>query len=203
MLRSNINGELHHVVPGRLLLFPPPADSLPPGQQWADDDGRRSFGPGFYADLFAHLGVAAVLRLDPPAATDPPAAFAAAGIPVLDVTTRAAAAVGSDAGADAAGQPPSLAMLDRLVALMDAAPGLVALQLRAGDDGARALVAAYIARRCQPPTPPCSPTGRRRRSGPALSGGGGGGMEAREAMAWLHMAWPCPVSGWRCAKEEQ
>jgi hypothetical protein len=225
-LRSHINGQLFHIVPGRLLAFPCPVAGLAPGQKWADTDGRRAFGPGFYADLFHHLGVSAVLCLDPAAAAYDPAAFAAAGIPVIDIVprdaaaaataasasppdTEAAGACGGGGGGDGgvagiartesgAGQAASLAALDRLVQTMDAAPGLVALQFPAADAGARALVAAYIARRSQPPQPRSpvgarSPTGRRRRSAEA----GPGGFEAAEAVAWLHMARPCPFGGWR------
>jgi hypothetical protein len=91
---------------------------------------------------------------------------------------------------------------------MDAAPGLVALHFAADDNHARALIAAYIAaiaRRLQPPStaPPASPTGRRSRRAAAASAcaarAAADGFEPHEAVAWLHVAHPCPGAGWRAA----
>ena len=66
---DSTNGGVHIVAPGQLLLFTDPVD-LPDQQQWAvvvsdQDDGScsRRFSPAFYADLFADLGVAAVVCL--------------------------------------------------------------------------------------------------------------------------------------------
>ncbi len=202
---SHLNGQVYQVIPGRLLIFPTPAGDLPVGQHWADADCHRTFAPSFYADLFGHLGVSTVLRLDAGADYDP-AAFLAAGIAVADVTPAAprpdpAAAATARRGAAAEPPPPSLATLDRLVRLMDSARGLVAVHFSAADAGARALVAAYIARRARPPpaaAPPSSPGTRRRRdSPPAAAAASEGGFEADEAVAWLHVTRPYPVGGWR------
>jgi hypothetical protein len=67
---SPANGEVHFVVPGRILLFKPPSSALPPGAQWADGDGERRFSPAFFADLLDYLGVSLVVPCDD-AAYDP------------------------------------------------------------------------------------------------------------------------------------
>jgi hypothetical protein len=60
---------LYIVVPGRFLLFHTPASDIPSGQQWLDVDGKRRFGPGFYADLLGDMGVTQVqLEIDMTAA---------------------------------------------------------------------------------------------------------------------------------------
>jgi hypothetical protein len=93
-------------------------------------------------------------------------------------------------------------MLDRLLRLMDSTPGLIAVHFPASDAGARALVAAYIARRAPPPpAAPQSPVpGRRRRRDSdvaAAAASSEGGFAADEAVAWLHMTRPHAVGGWR------
>eukprot|EP00291_Cryptomonas_curvata_P020066 CAMPEP_0172165784 /NCGR_PEP_ID=MMETSP1050-20130122/8609_1 /TAXON_ID=233186 /ORGANISM="Cryptomonas curvata, Strain CCAP979/52" /LENGTH=284 /DNA_ID=CAMNT_0012836303 /DNA_START=22 /DNA_END=873 /DNA_ORIENTATION=+ len=80
---SPINGSIHPLIPGRVLLFESTDDDLGHGRMWADKDGRRCFSSAFHADLLAHLGAAAVVSFDDP--DDDPdnargAAFAAAGI---------------------------------------------------------------------------------------------------------------------------
>ena len=60
------NGGVVAVVPGRFLLFPTPAATLPLGCDWADDgpDGKRRFGPDFCAALLVDMGAAVVVGLD-------------------------------------------------------------------------------------------------------------------------------------------
>ena len=85
---DSTNGGVHIVAPGQLLLFTSPVD-LPDQQQWAfvvsDDDGScsRRFSPAFYADLFADLGVAAVVCLTE--STTSSAGFAARDIEARDL----------------------------------------------------------------------------------------------------------------------
>ena len=132
--RSDANGEVRHVLPGRLLLFHSPRLDLPPGQHWADDArGARGFAPAFYADLFDYFGVAVVLRLEPPAGRDAPDEYARRRISVVDLREGPAAFSGG-------GGRLSFAELDRFVRHMDAAPGLVALQCPRGDPHARTLI---------------------------------------------------------------
>jgi hypothetical protein len=121
------NGNLHVLIPGKLLLCPTPAP-LPPGQDWADEsrDGQaatRRFSAGFLGALLADLGASAVAglgRVDG-------AAAAALGECELDV---------HDLGLDLA-LPALLPALDRLLAVSRAAPGPVALC--GGDEGAAGL----------------------------------------------------------------
>ena len=86
---DSTNGGVHIVAPGQLLLFTDPVD-LPDQQQWAvvvsdQDDGScsRRFSPAFYADLFADLGVAAVVCLTE--STTSSAAFTARDIEARDL----------------------------------------------------------------------------------------------------------------------
>ena len=75
---------MYAVLPGELLLFRAPSlrlachdagrdtpaasasasASSSAAAPWQDDAGVREFGPRYYAELFADLGVAAVVRLD-------------------------------------------------------------------------------------------------------------------------------------------
>ena len=162
MMSSVVNGQIYFVIPGRLLLFTSPRLGLPPGQQWIDVDGRREFAPAFYADLFEYLGVAAVLRLDSAAAYDP-VDFTRRRIRVADLRdpgsddpTAANGANATAAGDDAGDWRLSFGELDRLMAHMDATPGLVAVHFPAKDPHARTLIGAYIAR-CMRPGAGCPP----------------------------------------------
>jgi hypothetical protein len=181
---SRINGGLHIVIPGALLLFRADYDDSAPS--WRDVGPAREFSTGFYASLFAEMGASAVLALDP-AAYDP-APFAAAGLVHLhlhpadaaagtDADAANAAAAGDATGTDAAtaaGRPPgllSLHAMDRFAAVVDAADGGPVAAHLAGDDAglreqAAGLVCAYLA--------------SRRLLGP------------REAAAWLCLCWPGP-----------
>ncbi len=113
------NGDIHPVVPGKILCFPTPA-MLPPGVQWADipfadaipAPAARHFSADFLADLLADLGVAVAVCLSP--ADYDRAAFLARGIAVEDLDLDPAA-------------PHMLRALDRFRALADAAPGPIAL----------------------------------------------------------------------------
>jgi hypothetical protein len=169
-----------------------PAGDLPAGQPWADADGRRAFAPSFYADLFHHLGVAAVLRLHPDADCDP-AAFLAAGIPVADVAP-APAAPADPAAPPGGGGGPSLAELDRLVRLMDSATGLVAIPVPPADARACALIAACIA--CRPPAPLTrahkSPDTGPGRTGNRLRHGDRDSEPAKRQRGWRRASSPAP-----------
>ena len=59
------NGNLHEVVPGKLIAFQSPADLG--GAEYRDHaDGARSFSPGFYATVLRDMGAEAVVRLSEP-----------------------------------------------------------------------------------------------------------------------------------------
>jgi hypothetical protein len=128
---SPLNGGVHIVIPGKLVIIPNPAD-LPDGQLWEDahsDAGAtRAFSASFHADLLLHLDVHLVANFscsdtDGPnaratAATD---AFEAAGLACEDVLLPP----GSPAGS-------LLRAHDRLMTLVRATSGAIALQCGGG-----------------------------------------------------------------------
>ena len=64
-----LNGCLHVIIPSRLIAFQCPcnlSDLAPDNNgQWHDTEGRRYFGPAFYADLLGgDFGVEVVVRCD-------------------------------------------------------------------------------------------------------------------------------------------
>lgn len=75
---NNVNGDVHIIAPGTLILFRKPADHLPVGEVFESLPNPlggyiRQFSPEFYADLFADLDVEFVTSLDsppPPAVAD-------------------------------------------------------------------------------------------------------------------------------------
>jgi hypothetical protein len=134
---SPINGDIHMVVPNKIVCFPTPAD-LPDNQLWMDSDATegdtvRRFSAAFFADLFADLGVDVAVCLHTCAYDR--AAFLEQGIEVEDL------------GMDPT-SPHMLSAIDRFLAVAAAAPGLVALQ--SGSDGPGhlgALVLSYLTSR--------------------------------------------------------
>jgi hypothetical protein len=48
------NGELHVVVPNKLLAFCAPTD-LPDGSAWMDNSGTRRFSASYYPDTHSRL----------------------------------------------------------------------------------------------------------------------------------------------------
>ena len=135
---SPINGDIHMVVPNKIICFPTPA-SLPDNHQlWMDSDAAgdgtvRRFSASFFADLFADLGVDVAVCLHTSAYDR--AAFLERGIEVEDL--------GMDPSS-----PHMLSAIDRFLAVAAAAPGLVALQ--SGSDGPGhlgALVLSYLTSR--------------------------------------------------------
>ena len=129
-----MNGNIHMVVPSKIICFPAPAD-LPDNQLWMDSDAAgdgtvRRFSAAFFADLFADLGVDVAVCLHTSAYDR--GAFLERGIEVEDL--------GMDPGS-----PHMLRAIDRFLAVAAAAPGLVALQ--SGPDGPGhlgALVLSYL-----------------------------------------------------------
>ena len=126
------NGDIHVLVPGKLLLFLAPVQ-LPAHQPWADvcEAGRppaRLFSAPFLAELLADLDVSVVASLGQ--TTCGPEAFVERGLDVHDL--------GMDAD-----RPALLGALDRLLALAAAAPGAVAVFADA-DAGAGVVPPALI-----------------------------------------------------------
>jgi hypothetical protein len=133
-----------------------------------------------------------VLRLDANCDYDP-AEFTRHGIAHADLRDTPA-----PGAADAGEWRLSLGELDRFMRHMDSVPGLIALHFARDDAHARALVGTYIARRMRgaaAPASPASPSRRRRGAPPPPAAAEG--FEAREAVAWLHIAHPYPGGGWQ------
>ena len=136
------NGDLHVLIPGKLLLFPPPSQ-LAAGLHWIDcasqdDPGpARSFSAAFQAELLEEFEVAAVVN---PGGTSPgdAGAFRARGIDVHHLGWEP-------------GRPALLGALDRLLALHRAASAPVAAMFGGegpGRGGVETLAAAWLVTDC-------------------------------------------------------
>ena len=153
------NGGLHTIVPGRLLLMPSPAN-LPDDRCWMDTEDGRRFSPNFFADLLAsefHTALVVGLSHDGSATEYDASAFEERGIAVEDIPMGEL------------GSPHHLlAAADRLLALLRAAPGAVAVHVQGsggrGGGSAGVLLATGLIRVF--------------------------GFSAGEAAAWLRMACP-------------
>jgi hypothetical protein len=116
---SPINGNVHMLVPAKLLLFPTPKD-LHSQLSWCDEraaepgqPSSRRFSAAFLADLLADMETSAVFCIGHAAHSDA-TAFNARGIDVIDLAIDAR-------------QPALLHAMDRLLTLSRASPGPVAL----------------------------------------------------------------------------
>jgi hypothetical protein len=134
LVASPINGQIHVVVPGKIILFKAPCGDLPAGRSWMDRDGERHFSPAFYADLLCDLGVSLVIGADEAQYDHSP--FAARGMDVEALGCRA-----DD------GNALTLQALDRLITLLDRAHGLVAIHCAGRLPYACTLLSAYMLRR--------------------------------------------------------
>ena len=157
--RDPMAPDVQELVPGRLVVLRGPK-ALPDGQAWRDvttGDGRpveRDFAPAHHAPALRRLGVSTVVRLN--AATYPADAFPAAGIAFADLPCPSGAA-----------PPPGAAA--KLLRILDAAPGAVAVHSGASLGRACALAALFAMRRH--------------------------GFTAREAAGWLRTVRPGSVAG--------
>ncbi len=127
------NGQLHVVVPDKLIAFPSPID-LPDGRTWMDVDGARHFSPSYFAELLGEFNVAVVLccaRTGGDIAYDP-AALAERGVATEVLTTDARSG-------------RLLAAGDRMLTLARAVPGAIALHGAGGwEEGL--LLSTYLIR---------------------------------------------------------
>ena len=150
---SPINGYLHVLVPEKLLVFNCPED-LPDGALWADEGGERQFSAAYYADVFGDFGVEVVVRGCADGVYDT-AAFRERGIEVEDLP------LDDDA-------VPTLAEVDRFLAVVRYAPGAVAVHGgRGGLGAAGTLIASHLI--------------------------GGHGFRAADAIAWVRLIHPAAL----------
>ena len=132
---SPLNGNMHVLVPEKLLVFNCPSD-LQEGALWADFDGVRYFSAAYYADIFGDFGVSVVVRACEESAASAHydvTPFIEKGIEVEDLPLDA------DCGV------PTLSEIDRFLSLARHSPGAIAVHGDADGLGAAGtLIAAHL-----------------------------------------------------------
>ena len=129
------NGDLHEVIPGKFVAFKGPKNLG--GAEYRDErNGHRNFSPAYYADIFAVLGVIAVVRLNEPEYDA--REFSRRGIRVYELEFEDCTA------------PPDDVARAFLRASDDvhANGGLLAVHCRAGLGRTGTLIALYMMRSC-------------------------------------------------------
>ena len=130
---SPLEGDLHELVPGRLVAFRGPR-SLPAPQFYRDESGSRTFTPEFYLDVFGDMRVSTVVRLNEAEYDDQ--SFASNGIAVIGLEFPDCTA------------PPLAVVTAFLAVVRDAAPSAVAVHCKAGLGRTGTLAAAHLMAAC-------------------------------------------------------
>jgi cell division cycle 14 len=125
---SPLEGDLHEVVPGKIVAFCGPR-ALPTPNGFLDKEGSRTFAPTFYLEPFGDMGVSTVVRLNEPEydAAD----FADNGIELVDLPFEDCSA-------------PPAPIVAAFMEVMRGAPGAVAVHCRAGLGRTGTLAAVYL-----------------------------------------------------------
>jgi cell division cycle 14 len=133
-LDNPLNGDLHEVVPGKLVLMQGPRD-LPGGALWQDTkraDGsfaHRDFSVAHYADILVQLDVQAVVRCSVPVYDSK--GFEAAGIAVVDLCWEE-------------GASPPIDVVAKFLAVAERLPGAIAVHCGSGRGRSGTLAALYM-----------------------------------------------------------
>ena len=140
---SPANGDLHVIVPSKLIAIRPPHDLSPDAhtgaaRTWADDASCGPvFSPACYADVLCDFGVKLVVRCSQP--TYDAAPLLDLGVAVEEMPDASSAAAAASL----------LRHIDRFLTLAQLAPGAIAVHADGrGLGAAEVLVAAFLVRRC-------------------------------------------------------
>jgi cell division cycle 14 len=124
------DGDLHEVIPGKLVAFRGPNDLGGPLHADNPETGRRCFDPEFYIDIFRALNVTAVVRLNQ--AEYSATAFTAHGIQHFDLAFDAAT--------------PPATTVSQFCSIVNGAQGAVAVHCRGGLGRTGTMAALYLMR---------------------------------------------------------
>eukprot|EP00961_Rhodomonas_salina_P189578 2558062-Rhodomonas_salina.1 len=121
------NGDLHEVVPGKLIAFKGPRSDI--DHWWVDVDGIRHFQPVYFHDIFDELNVDCVIRLN--AAQYSAEEFECVGIKNIDLEF-------------ADGCAPPLRVVEEFLREVEATERVAAVHCQAGLGRTGTLIALYL-----------------------------------------------------------